>query len=52
MFYVINKKYEIVSKHKNRDDAIKAKSENDFVTDLMGIKVMIYGPCRAHVNRW
>lgn len=51
MFYVMSKNHEIVSKHETRDAAENAKKENQYITDIMGIKAIIYGPSRAHLNR-
>tara|TARA_B100000424_G_scaffold109073_1_gene82084 strand:+ start:1193 stop:1357 length:165 start_codon:yes stop_codon:yes gene_type:complete len=43
MFYVMDRNYNIVSKHETRELAEVAKTENQHVTDQAGIKVLIYG---------
>ena len=43
MFYVMDRNYNIVSKHETRQEAVAAKTEKQHVTDEAGIKVLIYG---------
>jgi hypothetical protein len=52
MFYVMNKDYEIVSKHETREQAEAAKTEKEYITDQAGIRALLYGPSRAHLNHY